>query len=88
MSCSAIKEVAIYTLTTSATGGGLITGGSNFESGRVANVIATPFVGYVFSSFSGCTTSSGNTCTVDMTSNKSVSATFIVDPNIPPPPPL
>ena len=37
---------------------------------------ATPDTGYRLSSWSGCTSSSGNTCTVNLSASKTVTATF------------
>jgi hypothetical protein len=48
----------------------------NFTSGTNVTLTATPFAGYVFGSWTGCTTTTGNSCTVGMTSAKTVSATF------------
>ncbi len=74
-------EVAVsagpYTLTSSAGEGGTITGNNNtYTDGVAANLTAVPSSGYAFSSWSGCTATSGAECTVMMNSNKSVRATF------------
>lgn len=67
------------------TGSGTVTGtgiscGSDctqtYNDGTSATLTATANTGSDFTSWSGCTVASGNTCTVFMTDNKSVAATF------------
>ncbi len=79
-----------YTLsvTTAGTGSGNITvnsgmlswsgstGTAFYSSGTSVTLTATPASGLTFTSWSGCDNSSGNTCTVSMTTSRSVTATF------------
>ncbi len=79
----------LYLLSVSAVGSGTITsadGGINcgtacshsYLSGSSVVLTATPAVGWVFASWSGCdTVTAGNACNVTMSSARSVSATFI-----------
>src|SRR2546425_3909948 len=53
-----------------------------YDSGTVVTLAATPAAGSTFSSWSGCNTVSGTTCTVTMTAAKSVTATFTAQPFI------
>lgn len=82
-SCTSSKTGVVtpvnYTLTTSATNG-TITSGGTYASGTSVTLTATPATGYTFSSFTGCTSTSANTCTVLMTGNKTVSASFTITP--------
>ena len=48
----------------------------NYAVGTSVTLTATADTGYRFSSWSGCTSTSGNTCTVNMTASKNVTATF------------
>ncbi|NLT57968.1 MAG: DUF5057 domain-containing protein [Clostridiales bacterium] len=74
--------VRTYSLTTSATGGSISaspaspTGNGYYDEGTLVTLTATPSSGYVFSNWSGVDSSNGNTATVTMNSNKSVSASF------------
>jgi len=47
-----------------------------YDYGTVMTLTATPAIGSNFTSWSGCDTVSGPTCTVTMNANKSVTATF------------
>ena len=80
---------ASFTLTVKKTGGGLGTitsdvGGINcpgtcsvsLPAGTTVTLTATPDVGSSFTSFTGCTPVTANTCPVVMTAAKSVSAAF------------
>jgi uncharacterized repeat protein (TIGR02543 family) len=68
-----------YTLTATATPtiGGTVTGAGTYNSGTTATLTATPAAGYVFNGWSGDTTGTAATITLLMTSNKSVTATFV-----------
>jgi hypothetical protein len=48
----------------------------NYRLGTVVNLTATPAAGWSLSSWSGCGSTSGNTCTVTMNRNHGVVATF------------
>jgi uncharacterized repeat protein (TIGR02543 family) len=68
-----------FTLTASTlgTGTGMIAGNTNtYTSGATATLTATASAGSVFVGWSGACTGTNTTCTVSMTSNKSVTATF------------
>jgi len=82
-------------------GGGTVTssdGGINcgptclasYTSGTTVTLTATPAFGNVFTGWSGCDTVLGTTCTVTMSSARSVTASFLgIPPILPPPiPPL
>ena len=81
-------EVNRYTLTATTSGpgtvsaAGLICSGSTctgtYDYGTTVAVTAAPAAGSMLSGWSGCDSSSGNTCSVSMTSDRSISATFIV----------
>ncbi len=64
----------LYTLTVNATAGGNVTGGGSYESGKTANLTATPNEGYKFVSWSDGDTSASRTVTV--TENASYTAVF------------
>jgi len=49
----------------------------NYAYGTVVNVTAAPATGYAFSSWSGCNSSSGSTCTVTMNADKTATANFV-----------
>jgi hypothetical protein len=77
----------VYTLTVNKAGSGsgtvTATGidcGSDcsqeYRSGSSVTLSATPLPGYTLTSWSGCDSISGNTCTVTMNQNKAVTATF------------
>lgn len=76
-------------LTVSVNGNGTVTGGgitctsgstngcsADEDSGQEVTLAATPGSGGSFTSWSGCTSSSGATCTVTMSGDKSVTANF------------
>jgi uncharacterized repeat protein (TIGR02543 family) len=66
-----------YILTNNAnpSSGGTVTGGGTYSSGDTATVTATPYQGYTFTGWSGACSGSGS-CSVTMSSNKSVTAAF------------
>jgi uncharacterized repeat protein (TIGR02543 family) len=65
-----------YTLTTSAgTGGTISPATGSYSVGTVVTVTATPNSGYTFAGWTGACTGTG-ACTVTMTADKSVGATF------------
>lgn len=79
-----------YTLTASASptaGGTVAPYGGSYLSGAKVTITATPKTGYKFSSWSGCS-STTTVCTVTMTSNKSVVASFVALPPVPQAPTL
>ena len=49
---------------------------ASYASGTSVTLTATAAGGSTFTSWSGCDSTSGNTCTVSMTANRSVTATF------------
>lgn len=72
----------------SGTGSGRITGtgincgsdcGESYGYGTMVTLTATPDTGSTFTGWSGCTSTDENTCSVTMTSNKSVSAQFTLN---------
>ena len=74
-----------YTLAVSKTGTGTGTtsnspSGTSFAPGTVVSVTATPGANSTFAGWTGCDSTSGNTCTVTMTANKSVAAGFTLVP--------
>ena len=75
-----LKVTKAGTGTVTSTPSGISCGKDCSESyAQDTNVTLTaePGTGYKFSSWSGCTSTSGNTCTVTMSGAKSVKATFI-----------
>ena len=61
------------------TGGGINCGGScslTVSDGTSVTLTATPSTGSVFAGWSGCDSSNGSTCTVNMNQNKNVTAAF------------
>ncbi len=48
-----------------------------YAYGTVVPVTATPLTGYAFSSWSGCNSSSGTSCSVTMNADKTVTANFV-----------
>jgi uncharacterized repeat protein (TIGR01451 family) len=83
---SAIPPVTL-TVTKSGTGSGTVTsapagincGGtcsSTYSSGTSVTLTAVANVGSIFTSWSGCDSTSGATCTVTMNANRTVTATF------------
>ena len=76
-----------FALTISKSGNGSVTSApagidcgatcsATYASGTSINLTATPAAGYIFSGWSGCTSSSGPTCSVTLTAAKTVAATF------------
>lgn len=75
-----------YTLTATAGTGGSVSGSGltcsgstctgTFSSGASTTVTATASNGYTFSGWTGCSSTSGATCTVNITGNQTVSASF------------
>jgi uncharacterized repeat protein (TIGR02543 family) len=53
---------------------------TNYQSGEVVQLTATPGTGYDFTGWSGDLTGTANTTTVNMTSNKTITATFTKKP--------
>ena len=53
-----------------------------YNANTSVTLTATPNTGSVFSSWTGCTSTSGNTCTVSMNGNKNVTANFISVPDL------
>lgn len=49
----------------------------SFAAGTSVTLTATPASGFAFSSWSGCSSSTGNTCVVNLSSDRTVSATFV-----------
>jgi len=88
-SVTATFNLGSYTLTTSksGTGSGIITAtgiscgsdcSESYTYGTSVTLTATAGTGSTFSSWTGCDSASGTTCTVNMTVNKSVSASFAI----------
>jgi thermitase len=83
-----VAEIEFYTavaavqctLKTNATNGiiSLNPTGGHYLSGTVVTVTATPNSGYVFSSWSGNLSGSTNPTTITMSTNKSITANFVV----------
>ena len=66
-----------FTLTVSAAEGGSVnTSGGSFTSGASVNLTATAQNGYVFSGWSGDSTSNENSISITVNSDISISATF------------
>ena len=85
--------VPSFTLTVAKSGAGTVTsntGGiscgascsAQFTSGATVQLTATPSTGSSFGSWTGCNSVVGNVCTVVVDAAKSVTATFILNPNI------
>lgn len=73
-----------YTLTVQVSGNGTVaqnpSGATTFPSGTVITLTATPQTGATFSSWSNACQGTQNICTVTLTSNLSVLATFTTNP--------
>lgn len=67
-----------YTLTTTTTGSGTVSGGGTYYQGQVATLTALPASGYSFTGWGGAASGTANPITVTMDANKTVSATFSV----------
>ncbi len=85
------QTVTNYTLTTSKSGSGTISSSpsgiscgtdcsQSYASGTSVSLSATPSSGYVFSGWGGSCSGTGS-CTVSMTSNKTVTAVFTYSPS-------
>jgi hypothetical protein len=85
ISLESTQEAPSHTLMASSSTGGFISG-SGFDCGQicaltfsqstVVAVRATAQTGYVFKSWTGCDTVVGDECSITLTANKSVAATF------------
>ena len=74
---SAEFDKKTFTLTTSVTGNGTLTGAGTYKYGDPVTVTAAAANGWSFQQFGGdC---SGNTCSLTMDANHTVSATFVPD---------
>lgn len=73
-----------YTLSTSVTGQGSVSGAGTYNEGTTVTLTATAASGWEFSGWSGVDASNGNTATVTMNSNRSISASF-TEISTPPP---
>jgi len=80
--------VTTHTLTVDKSGSGSATSSpagiacgatcsAQFDDGTSVTVTATPDANNVFSGWTGCDSASGTNCTVDMTSDRTVTATFV-----------
>jgi uncharacterized repeat protein (TIGR02543 family) len=76
--------VAVYTLNTTAVNGSVAKNPNQttYVTGSTVQLTATPNAGYTFTSWSGDASGTANPLTVNMTSNKNISANFTA---IPPP---
>ncbi len=66
-----------YTLSTSTSGSGSISGAGTYNSGTTVSVLANPASGWSFSNWSGDVSGSSNPISISMNSNKSVTAVFV-----------
>jgi|GEM_PF-1763337 len=75
-----------YSFSVTKYGSGVITGNgincgstcsANFDHGTSVVLTATPNAGHLFDSWTGCDSTSGNTCTVNVNGAESVAATFV-----------
>lgn len=80
-----VEEEKTLTVITAGIGSGTITGAGincgadcteDFQSGDTVVLTATPSSGSAFGSWAECDTVADNTCTVEMTASKTVTATF------------
>jgi uncharacterized repeat protein (TIGR02543 family) len=80
-SVSASFTLNNHTLSVTVGTGGTVSGGGSYGYGTSANITATPDTGYSFSGWSGAgvTDSSAATTTVNMTADRSVSASFTLN---------
>jgi len=71
-----------YILTTNVVGNGTVTpaSGSSYLAGTVVPVEAIPYSGWQFDHWSGNLSGTDNTTTITMNSNKTITATFVVQP--------
>jgi hypothetical protein len=88
-----LYNLPTQTLTAAKTGSGAITSippgidcgatcQAAFTKDSTVTLTATPDTDYTFSSWTGCASVVGNTCTVTMDADKTVAATFAVIPNL------
>ncbi len=72
--------LSVYSLTVNKVGSGTVSGLSSnpqsFPSGTVVTLTATPVSGNSFSTWNGCGSVSGSTCSVTMSATRSVTASF------------
>lgn len=87
VSASFTQSQLTYVLSVATIGSGTITSSDaqincgtycsgNYSGGSSVTLTATPVPGSTFSGWTGCDSTSGNTCTVNMNSIRSVTATF------------
>ena len=77
--------VPTYTLNTAVIGSGSVTSsprGGTYSKNTVVSITATPSAGYVFSGWSGDATGNTNPLNVTMSTNKNITANFIVYNNL------
>ena len=77
-----VVGTAFYTLTVTTPTNGSITGASNgalFASGTSVSLTAVPSANYIFSAWTGASTSTTSPVSVTMDANKTIGATFIPD---------
>jgi len=84
---SATPQITKYTLSVNKNGAGTVTSSpsgincgstcsAQFNRGTSVTLTASPSAGYYLSSWSGCDSASGNTCSVTMNSDRSVTVSF------------
>jgi hypothetical protein len=73
-----------YTLTINKVGNGTVTpaSGNSYLVGTVVNIEAKPDTGWQFKNWSGDLSSTTNKTTITMTSNKTIIATFTINPTV------
>lgn len=74
-----ISAITLYEITTSAVSGGSMSGGGDYESGKSVTITATPNSGYIVATLSGVAmdgTTGSKTCTLTVSSDTTVTATF------------
>ena len=78
-------SAATLTVNKAGSGNGTVTGtgidcgsdcSEDYANGTSVTLTATPFIGATLTSWSGCDSTSGNTCTVIMNQSRTVTATF------------
>jgi len=74
-------DVIKHLLTLTASGGGGVIGGGNYEDGYLATIQATASIGYIFQNWNGDYSGSTNPTTLIMDSNKNITASFAKDIN-------